>query len=93
MDEKQLVPGNKYLLRQGSRVLRVAVREIAYKLDVNSLEKQPVEGPVKLNEVVNARLKSATPMVFDSFETLKSNGSGILVDETSNATVAGIIFQ
>lgn len=93
MDEKQLVPGNKYLLRQGSRILRVAVREIAYKLDVNSLEKQPVEGPVKLNEVVNARLKSATPMVFDSFETLKSNGSGILVDETSNATVAGIIFQ
>jgi sulfate adenylyltransferase subunit 1 len=93
MDEKQLVPGNKYLLRQGSRVLRVVVREIAYKLDVNSLEKQPVEGPVKLNEVVSARLKSATPMVFDSFESLKSNGSGILVDETSNATVAGIIFQ
>jgi len=93
MDEKQLVAGNKYLLRQGSRIIRVVVRDVAYKVDVNSLEKMPVDGPVKLNEVVNARLKSATPMVFDSFETLKSNGSGILVDETSNATVAGIIFQ
>jgi sulfate adenylyltransferase subunit 1 len=93
MDEKQLVAGNKYLLRQGSRIIRVVVKDVAYKVDVNSLEKMPVDGPVKLNEVVNARLKSATPMVFDSFETLKSNGSGILVDETSNATVAGIIFQ
>ncbi|MFM1962998.1 MAG: hypothetical protein RLZZ172_1843 [Bacteroidota bacterium] len=93
MDEKQLVSGNKYLLRQGSRIIRVVVKDVAYKVDVNSLEKMPVDGPVKLNEVVNARLKSATPMVFDSFETLKSNGSGILVDETSNATVAGIIFQ
>ena len=60
---------------------------------MNTLEKRPVDGPVKLNEVVKARLKSASPMIFDSYESLKSNGSGILVDETSNATVAGIIFQ
>lgn len=93
MDEKQLVAGNKYLLRQGSRITRIVVRDIAYKVDVNTLEKRPVDGPVKLNEVVKARLKSASPMIFDSYESLKSNGSGILVDETSNATVAGIIFQ
>ena len=93
MDEKQLVAGNKYLLRQGSRITRIVVRDIAYKVDVNTLEKRPVDGPVKLNEVVKARLKSASPMIFDSYESLKSNGSGILVDETSDATVAGIIFQ
>lgn len=93
MDEKQLVAGNKYLLRQGSRITRIVVRDIAYKVDVNTLEKRPVDGPVKLNEVVKARLKSASPMIFNSYESLKSNGSGILVDETSNATVAGIIFQ
>lgn len=93
MDEKQLVAGNKYLLRQGSRLIKVVVKSVEYRVDVNTLERLTVDGPVKLNEVVKVRLKSAAPMVYDSFEQLKSNGSGILVDETSNATAAGIIFQ
>jgi sulfate adenylyltransferase subunit 1 len=93
MDEKQLVAGNKYLLRQGSRLIKVVVKSVEYRVDVNTLERLTVDGPVKLNEVVKVRLKSAAPMVYDSFEKLKSNGSGILVDETSNATAAGIIFQ
>ncbi len=93
MDEKQLVAGNKYLLRQGSRLTKVVVKSVEYRVDVNTLERLTVDGPVKLNEVVKVRLKSAAPMVYDSFEKLKSNGSGILVDETSNATAAGIIFQ
>ncbi len=93
MDEKQLVAGNKYLLRQGSRLIKVVVKSVEYRVDVKTLERLIVDGPVKLNEVVKVRLKSAGPMVYDSFEKLKSNGSGILVDETSNATVAGIIFQ
>ena len=69
------------------------VRNIEYKLDVNSLQQQPVEGGVKLNEVVKATIKTASPLVYDAYNKINENGSAILVDETSNSTVAAVMLQ
>jgi sulfate adenylyltransferase subunit 1 len=66
---------------------------VSYKLDVNSLQQQDVEGNVKLNEVVKATIKTASPLVFDKYANLRANGSAILIDETSNSTVAAVLFQ
>ncbi|MBU6158954.1 MAG: 50S ribosome-binding GTPase [Bacteroidetes bacterium] len=93
LDEKPLQQGNKYLLQHNSRLVRAMVRDIAYKLDVNTLQQQPVEGGVKLNEVVKATLKTASPLVYDSFEELNTNGAAILVDETGNSTVAAVLLR
>lgn len=93
MDEKPLIAGNKYYLQHNSRLVRSVVKEVAYKLDVNSLQQQSIEGNVKLNEVVKATIKTAAPLVFDKYADLRSNGSAILIDETSNSTVAAVLFQ
>ncbi|MBS1574835.1 MAG: 50S ribosome-binding GTPase [Bacteroidetes bacterium] len=93
MDEKPLQPGNKYYLQHGSRLVRAVVRNVEYKLDVNTLQQQPVEGPVKLNEVVKATLKTASPLAFDSYDKIAANGSAVLIDETSNSTVAAVLFK
>lgn len=93
LDDKPLAIGNKYYLQHNSRLVRAIVRNVAYKLDVNSLQQQPVEGTVKLNEVVRATIKTATPLYYDSFSALRANGSAILVDETSNSTVGAVLIQ
>jgi sulfate adenylyltransferase subunit 1 len=93
MDDKPLIPGNKYYLQHGSRLVRSVVKQVEYKLDVNSLQQQPVEGNVKLNEVVKAVIKTASPLVFDSYDRLNENGSAILIDETSNSTVAAVLLK
>ncbi len=93
MDDKPLIPGNKYLLQHNSKLVRAIIREVEYKLDVNSLQKQPVGGNVRLNEVVKATIKTAAPLAFDSYEKLNANGSAVLIDETSNSTVAAVLFQ
>ena len=93
LDDKPLQPGNKYYLQHNSRLVRSVVRSIEYKLDVNTLQQQPVEGGVRLNEVVKAVIKTASPLVYDSYEKLNVNGSAILIDETSNSTVAAVLFQ
>jgi sulfate adenylyltransferase subunit 1 len=93
LDDKPLIPGNKYLLQHNSRLVRAMVRNIEYKLDVNSLEQQPVEGNVKLNEVVKATIKTAAPLVYDGYEKLSENGSAVLIDETSNSTVAAVLIK
>ncbi len=93
LDEKPLVPGNKYYLQHNARTVRAVVRHLDHKIDVNTLSEQEITGPVTLNEVVKARLKTAAPLVYDSFEKLPANGAAILVDETSNSTVAAVLFQ
>ena len=92
LDDKPLQIGGKYLLQHGSRIVRCIVKQIHHRIDVNSLEKIPVEGEVILNEVVKATLKTSSPLVTDAYAENKSNGSAILVDETSNATVAALLF-
>jgi sulfate adenylyltransferase subunit 1 len=93
MDEKPLQAGNKYYLQQNSRLVRAVIKTVEYKIDVNTLQHQPVEGGVKLNEVVKATIKTASPLVFDPYDLISANGSAILVDETSNSTVAAVLFQ
>ena len=93
LDDKPLQPGNKYYLQHNSRLVRSVVRSVEYKLDVNTLQQQPVEGGVKLNEVVKAVIKTASPLVYDSYQKININGSAILIDETSNSTVAAVLFQ
>jgi sulfate adenylyltransferase subunit 1 len=93
MDEKTLVKGNKYILQHRTRSVRAVVKEIHYKLDVNTLQQQDVNDPVRLNEVVKVTLKTASPIAADAFDKLPSNASAILIDETSNSTVAAVLIQ
>ncbi|MEJ5105695.1 sulfate adenylyltransferase subunit 1 [Chryseobacterium sp. MYb328] len=93
LDQKSLQPGNKYLLQQNSKLVRAVVKEIDYKIDVNTLTQEKAEGDIKLNEVVKVTIRTAQPLVYDSFINNKRTGSAILVDETSNSTVAACIIQ
>ncbi|MDO5616500.1 MAG: GTP-binding protein [Cruoricaptor ignavus] len=92
LDKKELNEGNKYFLQHRSKNLRTIVKEIEHRIDVNTLEQTPVNESVKLNEVVKVRLKTASPLVFDSFVKNNATGSAILVDETSNSTVGAVMI-
>jgi sulfate adenylyltransferase subunit 1 len=93
MDTKPLLPGNKYLLQLGSRTVRSAVRQIEYRLDVNTLEQQPAPGQAGLNDVVKATIRTATPLPFDAYKDLPAGGGAILIDETSFVTVGACMLQ
>jgi sulfate adenylyltransferase subunit 1 len=93
MDSKPLVPGNKYLLQLNSRRVRSIVKDIEYKLDVNSLQKNPSPARADLNDVIKATIKTASPLPFDSYTALRQNGGAILIDETSNVTVGACMIQ
>ncbi|WPO93205.1 sulfate adenylyltransferase subunit 1 [Chryseobacterium sp. HR92] len=93
LDQKPLQPGNKYLLQQNSRLVKAVVKEVDYKINVNTLIREQTDGEIKLNEIVKVILRTAQPLVYDSFTNNKTTGSAILVDETSNSTVAACIIQ
>jgi sulfate adenylyltransferase subunit 1 len=93
MDSKTLVPGNRYLLQLGSRSVRSIVREIEYRLDVNTLEKQWAPGQAGLNDIVKATIRTAAPLPFDAYNDLPAGGGAILIDETSFVTVGACMVQ
>ncbi len=93
MDSKKLKPGNKYFLQLGSRTVRGLVKTIDYKLDVNTLKKEPEPGEAGLNDIVKATIRTATPLPFDRYSELPANGGAILIDETSFVTVGACMLQ
>lgn len=93
LGDKPLQNGNKYLLQHNNRSVRAVIKNLEYKIDVNSLDHIEDVQQVKLNEIVKASIKTAAPLVFDSYKKNRSNGAAILIDETSNATVAAVLFQ
>ncbi|MEI7734560.1 MAG: GTP-binding protein [Ferruginibacter sp.] len=93
LDDKPLQVGNKYLLQHNNRSVRTVIKNLAYKIDVNTLDHIEDVQQVKLNEIVRASIKTAAPIVFDSYKSIRSNGAAILIDETSNTTVAAVLFQ
>ena len=93
MGNKPLIPGNKYLLQINSRVVKAIVKEIEYKLDVNSLLKEPAPEQAKLNDVIKATIKTASPVPYDSYKKMRVNGGAILIDETSNVTVGACMIE
>ena len=93
MDNKPLIKGNKYLLQLNSRIVRAVIRDIEYKLDVNSLEKVYDFEKIGLNDIVKATIRTASPLPFDPYQILPNNGGAILIDETSHVTVGACMFQ
>jgi sulfate adenylyltransferase subunit 1 len=74
-------------------LVKAAVKQIAYKLDVNSLQKQEAPEKAVLNDVVKATIKTASPVAFDAYKKLRVNGGAILIDETSNVTVGACMIS
>ncbi len=92
MDSKPLTTGSKYLLQINSRVVKSVIKEIEYKLDVNTLQKMDATAAA-LNDVIKVKIKTASPIPYDSYKDLRENGGAILIDETSHVTVGACMIQ
>lgn len=93
MDSKPLTAGKKYLLQLNTTVVKSVVKEIEYKIDVNTLEKLAAPEQAALNDIVKVVIKTAKPLVFDQYKKLRGNGGAILIDETSHVTVGACMIQ
>lgn len=86
-------PGAKYHLKNTTREVMAIIKEVNYKLDINTMEKLENAGDIKMNEMARVRLRTTQPVVFDEYRKNRITGSLILVDEATNETVAaGTIF-
>ena len=85
--ETALDPRRKYVLRHTTREARAMIDAISYRVDVNSLEEHPTDG-LAMNDIAKISLRLAQPICADSYTSNRATGNFILVDETTNNTVA-----
>ena len=88
LNEKVMQPNGKYTLRHTSKEGRCIIKEIRYKVDINTLHRIEDDKNVGLNEIARIKIRTTVPLFFDSYQTNRATGSLILVDEFTNETVA-----
>lgn len=86
-------PGAKYVLKHTANDARAVIKEISYKIDINTLNKLIEDKSIKLNDIFHARLRTTRPLFKDSYKRNRITGSLILVDESTNETVAAGMIQ
>jgi bifunctional enzyme CysN/CysC len=89
-----LSAGTTYGILHTTRETRASVKEIDYRLDVNTLHRDQSASGLSLNEIGRIRLRAQTPLHFDPYRRNRDTGSFILIDEATNNTVAaGMILR
>ena len=92
MDNKPLNLNNKFIIKHTTRECRAILKEIVYKLDLNSLKRIKDSTNLEMNDIARIKLKTTAPLLFDSYRKNRASGSFILIDETNfNTVAAGMI--
>ena len=92
LNEKPLQHGGKYHLKHTTKDVKCVVKEIHYKVNINSLEKNFEDKDIGLNEIAQITIRTTQPLCFDSYRKNRTTGSLVLIEEGTNETVcAGMI--
>lgn len=84
-----LVKGGRYLLKSASRTVRAKVAAVRERMNVQTLAAEPATGQIALNDIVRVTLSAQQPMAVDAYRENRGTGAFILIDESTNQTVAG----
>ena len=86
--EANLQEHGRYTLRHTTNDVKCLVKELKYKIDINTLHKLKEDRKVGLNDIARVSLQTSAPLHFDRYRRNRATGSFILIDEQTNNTVA-----
>jgi bifunctional enzyme CysN/CysC len=84
--------GGRYLLKHTTRTVRAVVRDLRYRLNVNTLDHESAES-LALNDIGRVHLRTQAPLFFDEYRRNRDTGSFVLIDEATNNTVGAGMIQ
>jgi sulfate adenylyltransferase subunit 1 len=88
MNQRPINLNSKFFVRHMTKEVKGVLKEIQYKLDINSLQRVENVDQLTMNEIARVKIRTAQPLAFDSYRKNRITGSIILVDEGTNETVA-----
>lgn len=88
MSKSPLKHRGKYSLQHTTRDARCVITDIRYKVDINTLHRMEGDIEVGMNDIARVSIRTTVPLFTDRYQRNRQTGSVILVDESSNETVA-----
>ncbi|MDQ3049339.1 MAG: sulfate adenylyltransferase subunit CysN [Bacteroidota bacterium] len=93
LSERPLLTGGKYSLKHTTKDVRCIIKDVRYKIDINSLHRLEHDKSIGMNDIARVQLRTTAPLFYDSYRKNRITGSVILIDEATNETVgAGMII-
>jgi sulfate adenylyltransferase subunit 1 len=81
-------PRAKYTIKHTSNDQKAMIKEIVYKIDINTLDRNSEDKELKMNDISKVKIRTTKPLMTDTYRENRTTGSIILVDDTTNETVA-----
>ena len=87
-DQRRLTAGAKYALKHTTRSVRALVKQLHYRIDINTLHREENAEHLGLNDIGRIQLRTTQPVLADPYSRNRQTGGFILIDETTNRTAA-----
>jgi len=92
-NERPIQQRGKYTLMHTTQEVRCVIKDIRYKLDINTLHRDQEDTNIGMNDICRVALRTTKPLFYDAYRKNRITGSIILIDEATNETVgAGMII-
>lgn len=88
LDTKAPHPKSKYIIKHTTSEAKAIIKNIRYKLDVNTLHRNVENLNIRMNDVARVQLRTTKPLLTDAYRKNRTTGSIILIDESTHETVA-----
>lgn len=88
LSEEPLNSTKKYIVKHSSNEVKCSIKEMRYKIDINTLHRLQEDKVVEMNDIARIAIVTSKPLLFDRYERNRNTGSLILIDEATNKTVA-----
>jgi sulfate adenylyltransferase subunit 1 (EFTu-like GTPase family) len=93
-DARPLAVGRRLIVKHTTRTVKTIVRDLQYRLDVNTLHRDEQATQLGLNEIGRVSLRTTQPLFCDPYARNRTTGGIILIDEATSATIgAGMITE
>lgn len=93
LNKTSLKPNGKYAVKHTSRDARCIIKEVVYRMNINTLHRDQEDKEIKMNDIGRIKIRTTQPLFFDKYNRNRITGSIIFIDEATNATVgAGMII-
>ena len=94
MNQNPLTDRKKVIIKHTTNECVGVVKELKYKIDINTLHRIENIDSIKLNDIARISIRTSKPLFFDSYKKNRKTGSLIIIDEQTNETIgAGMIIN
>lgn len=92
LNDKPMINGGKYAVKHTTNDVRCIVKEVKYKMNINTLHRIEDDKVINTNDIARITLRTTKPLLFDDYSRNRFTGSLILIDEVINETVGAAMI-